>query len=332
MTYEEFKELILQRMQQLTLEEYPNFRVEIESRPSVNSNDETICFWNTDEGATSSPRIHLPEMYRMVENYPFEMVVRRMEQTARAAIEESKQVSSDIIQREAAPQRIFFQLINTEQNKELLATLPHRNLQDLSLIYRYQVELNGDVTASTVINQPLAEYLQLDEDSLYEIALTNTRNLFTPAVIPMAHMMEHLLPDVALENLQQYSMYVITNESGSFGAANVVYSDILDELAKKCDSNLYIIPSSLHELIAVSEKEVDLKTLENMVYEVNATQLCQKERLSNQIYYYDKETQEFSMATNSPHVRLDDEYYAMNPPQDMEACDEEMEEGLQMGM
>ena len=54
-------------------------------------------------------------------------------------------------------------------------------------------------------------------------------------------------------------------------------------------SNLYIIPSSIHEVILLpdSGKEPDATALKEMIREVNSTQVAPEEILSDNLYYYD---------------------------------------------
>ena len=55
--------------------------------------------------------------------------------------------------------------------------------------------------------------------------------------------------------------------------------------------NLYLLPSSIHEWIIVLEQEgFDEETLKDMVCEVNHTQVACDEVLSNQVYFYNKDT------------------------------------------
>lgn len=50
----------------------------------------------------------------------------------------------------------------------------------------------------------------------------------------------------------EQQMYVISNNKGINGAVSMLYEDGLHELAEKLGSDLYIMPSSIHEVIAVS--------------------------------------------------------------------------------
>ena len=100
-------------------------------------------------------------------------------------------------------------------------------------------------------------------------------------------------------------MYVVTNSCQINGAVSMLFEDILHGLAEKTGTDLYILPSSVHEVIAVPADIGSPETLAEMVEEVNLGQVPLNERLSNQVYYYEKEQRRLSMATDTPAKRLD---------------------------
>ena len=58
-------------------------------------------------------------------------------------------------------------------------------------------------------------------------------------------------------------------------------------------------------LIAVSAEMGDPYELAEMVSEINMDQVALEERLSNQVYHYDKDLRKLSLATDTPNKRLD---------------------------
>ena len=91
-------------------------------------------------------------------------------------------------------------------------------------------------------------------------------------------------------------MYVLTNKKKSYGAAAMFDKDALKNLANKLESNLYILPSSVHEIICIPEEEgMDPLYIREMVKEVNMTSVSEEEYLSDNIYYYDRETNKLSL-------------------------------------
>ena len=62
-------------------------------------------------------------------------------------------------------------------------------------------------------------------------------------------------------------------------------------------SDLYILPSSIHEVLAVSAEDRDLEDLEEMVRSVNQTDVSPEEVLSDNVYKYDAESRTLSLAS-----------------------------------
>ena len=103
----------------------------------------------------------------------------------------------------------------------------------------------------------------------------------------------------------EQTMWVISNEKGINGAASMLYENELHELAESLESDLYILPSSVHEVIAVSSDMGSPEMLAQMVVEVNMQEVSLDERLSNQVYHYDKDLRKLTLATDTPNKRLD---------------------------
>ena len=79
----------------------------------------------------------------------------------------------------------------------------------------------------------------------------------------------------------------------------MLYEDGLHDLAEKLGSDLYIMPSSIHEVIAVSTDMGNPNELAAMVAEINMDQVAFDERLSNQVYHYDKDLRKVTLATDT---------------------------------
>ena len=67
---------------------------------------------------------------------------------------------------------------------------------------------------------------------------------------------------------------VITVPDKTHGASVIAYQDFMDKAAERAGGDFYIIPSSIHELLIIPDDHTkDFKVLEDMVREVNATEL-----------------------------------------------------------
>ncbi len=88
-------------------------------------------------------------------------------------------------------------------------------------------------------------------------------------------------------------MYVVSNSCRNYGAISITYPGALEKIAQKLNSDYYIIPSSIHEVIVVpvvcnwSKGQMDA-----MVEDVNAQELDPIEILSDHVYIYNRYTGE----------------------------------------
>ena len=85
----------------------------------------------------------------------------------------------------------------------------------------------------------------------------------------------------------------------------MLYGDGLHELSTFLQNDLYLLPSSIHELIAVSADTMTPLELADMVEEINQMEVGIGDRLSNQVYHYDRTTRKVTMATDTPNKSLD---------------------------
>jgi len=316
MNYGLFKELVTEKILAYMPLKYKSYKVEVHSVTKINLTLDGLNIVPADErNNIITPTIYINDMYDHYIKYnDLEEVLR---EAAGSIEKEINQLPNTFykLDFDTAKENIIMQLINTVQNKEILENLPHREVVDLSIIYRWIVDKNSEGISSTMINADLAEKLGMDEEQLFSAAATNTKRLFPPAIrsmneivkdIFMKEGMQEEIADMMIGDIADDKvMYVISNDRGINGAVSMLYEDCLHGLAEKLGTDLYILPSSLHEVIAISVTMCDPNELANMVLEVNIDQVSLNERLSNQVYHYDKVLRKLSLATDTPNKRLD---------------------------
>ena len=208
-------------------------------------------------------------------------------------------------------------LINTEQNRELLADVPNRQFHDLSVVYRWVVESTPNAIGSVIVSDKVAEMAGMTEEELFRCAVENTRRMYPVSVTCMGNLFGGIpegidLPPEAREEMELANrtagnMWIVSNSVGINGATSMLYEENLHQLAEKLGDDLFILPSSIHEVIAVPAEmaEKNLTNLLRMVEEVNMGSLKLEERLSNSVYHYDRNARKVILAAESPEKRLD---------------------------
>ena len=101
----------------------------------------------------------------------------------------------------------------------------------------------------------------------------------------------------AMIDSMDYDMYVMTNKNKFYGAVTITYEKVLKDFANLKNCNLYILPSSIHECILIPEDYTeDASGLREMVQSVNSTEVSDEEVLSDNVYYYDRNSDKITIA------------------------------------
>lgn len=297
LTYEEFKEVIKERMEK----EFPEpYVVEYSKKEKVNQVVDSVSV-RKDARCECGLTMYFNGIYEdYKENRNLDAVIKNL--TAFFKQELQRDLNNMKLDFSQAEDNIVCQIINTEKNKEMLANMPHREFLDLSIVYRWIVK-SEDGVVSCLVKNGLLKQLGLTEEQLFDLAWENTKRLRPPVVRSMKDCLSNILPEKLISDV---SMYILSNEFMDKGAIYMTDTDILSDIAEKLDSDLYVLPSSLHECIALPSTEEEANTFLEMVSEVNQTSARVEERLSNNIYYFDRDSKELNIVPNNNCKSLND--------------------------
>lgn len=94
------------------------------------------------------------------------------------------------------------------------------------------------------------------------------------------------------------NMWVLTNESKMYGASTIFYDGLMESISELLESDLYIIPSSLHEVIIMKAPLPMFEDyMRGQIRSINsdANVLSREEVLSNNLYYYKRHSNQISV-------------------------------------
>ena len=221
-----------------------------------------------------------------------------------------------------AKERIVYRLINAEKNTELLKEVPYIPFLDLAIVFYYLLGDKSMGNASIMIHNKHINVWGIDVKKLYEKAAENTCRLLPFEIQNISQLMRDVLSenigkhmnengccekecveeitDRMMEQFmsfhRQMNMFVLSNETKYYGAACILYKDLIKDFADSQKADIYILPSSVHETILLPDRGAeDPEKLAEMVYDVNNTQLSPEEVLSDNIYYFERESGKISM-------------------------------------
>ena len=187
---------------------------------------------------------------------------------------------------------IVYKLVNYQKNKKLLEDVPYKRVLDLAVVFYCLIEQRKGVSATALIHNEHLRIWNVTEDEIYNDALKNTPVLLAGSIVPMSKILSEIAGTAPVDNDEkvcEYTgediLYVLTNSSRVNGAACILYDNLLKKFANDVHSDLYILPSSVHEVIIVPKKNAfDKSELADMVREVNEQGVSQDEILSDNVY------------------------------------------------
>lgn len=314
MDYEMFKEIAREKIKDYLPPEYGNAAVDILGINKINGKRDALILRRPEDRMT--PNLYLDDFYKDYQQCgDLEMTLWNMAEGYAGVAERSAQGLE--VDMSKMRDRVIMMLVNTEQNKEMLADMPHREFQDLSVIYRYIVGQDEHGVASFKVTNAHMEMSGMTPEELFQCASENTKRMFPPKITSMDEvlldmMREDGMPDDMADGLAELidtdmepkkNTWVIGNSSGINGAVSMLYDENLHKLAEKMGTDLYIMPSSVHEVIAVSVEMSggNPERLAEMVQEVNMSSVELGDRLSNNVYHYDKDLRQLKLATQVPN-------------------------------
>lgn len=279
MTYSEFKTRMTEDVKKYMDGNHPGYEVSLENVAKVNRDFvEMIAISNKD--THEGPAIDVKELWDDAKRrgMSYEEMSREVMKRLDLTLKEVPEVVIDDLN--DFKSRAILTLINTEKNQNMLSYVPHREYYEFSIVYRIIVHEDEEATTSGIVTNEMLEKAGYTEEELYKFAYENTRK------------------DVNISKM--FGMYVLTTKRGMYGAASILFPEMIKEIADHYGCDLYLIPSSTCEWMAVPVRTISgsggAAEVNEMIREANSVAVEEEEILGERCYYYDYKTGEIRVA------------------------------------
>lgn len=206
--------------------------------------------------------------------------------------------------------KIVPRLINTDANKDYLKDKPHKNVEDLSVLYAVRLSEDNQGFAEAVITNDLANLWEVSEQEIHDTAMMNIAErspLFTNIESVIFGEKENLeIEDIDPDDYHT-PFFILTNQQKTKGAIMALNPKTMDRITAKF-GEIYVIPSSVDETLIVPKTSVDdIRELGKLVSDINEHDLSPELRLSNSIYEYDSENHTLKITGSEQQYDSDQE-------------------------
>lgn len=298
MTYEQYKEKMEKEFSKRLQEMMDDINVTFSKFPRGNRMIDGINI--RQKGMDHGVIINLNELYPIIlHSCDSDQVISNVISQVMDHLSQDKYVSEmrNTMNNDKKNIKIMIQLVNRAKSQELLSYVPHRPFLDLEITYRMIGKITDKGMTSCIINEELMDRYGWTEEDLYQIAMdqhvmkTETF-LLTDLMIPPIYRQNAYEPD-------PMSPYVLTNEHKFYGANEILYSENLQKISDRYQSDLYILPSSIHECIIASVNDISVNEAQELVRDTNSSAVPEEFQLSNNVYLYERKSGRIKITEDS---------------------------------
>ena len=297
-----FAEGVTQQIKDYLPEDYQNMQCEVSEQQKNNGVVMTGIVLNMP-GQKIAPVVYMEPFYDQIrKGEPMDQIMNRIADVCRQSLSVRELPESlDFADYDSVKDYLTVQVINTKTNQRMLSGVPHKEMEDLSVICRIEFPSpTGEGTGSIKVTHELMSQWEVRPQEVYQQALENAVKNCPPVLVSMDDVLmelsglpfetKNLLQMEEGEEIPKEGMYVLSNQTKLNGASVLAYPNLQEQLESVFPQGCYLLPSSLHEMIVVpKEMTVSPKELGEMVREVNKTEVARDEILSDRVYEFDKE-------------------------------------------
>ena len=207
--------------------------------------------------------------------------------------EKTEKIFHMICSWEESRTKIYPILLPYEKNRELLKNVIHKKYLDLALCCCLTLEDEERNNMSVRVTEGILQQWEISEEDLFRQAYENMQI----AGYHIINMMQ-IIKECGFEGeMPATKMFVLTNRKQLYGAAGILETDLLKNFSDRIGKNLFILPSSIHEVILIpDEGRFGESLLKEMIMDVNENVLQEEDFLADHAYYFDREKGEVRVA------------------------------------
>lgn len=242
-------------------------------------------------GSSSAPIVYLESLYQSYKDgSPIDKIAHLILARLNAEISLSTELVRNAYSLDAIREKIAFRLISKKHNKALLSDVPWIPYLDLAIIFFLHLGVREDGQITSIIHNQQAKTWNLSPKDLYELAKVNT-----PILCPYRFSsLDQLLLGWDEEESRLVpcapdlpTIFTLSNQLGIHGASCILYENIIKDFADQMESDLIILPSSIHEVLILTDDHTHpYESYRNVIQHINEEEVATEDILSDELYLY----------------------------------------------
>lgn len=234
-----------------------------------------------------------------------------------SSVEDIKQIQEQSLYKETkkiwdyetAKDSLFIRLLNYDDNSKELSNAVYKRIGDIAqVLYMKVSECDGNIMSTKIFKSVVEKWkedgLTLSEDNILEEALRNTERMYPPRIYRWDQMLfnpeyegeEFMSPGTEEAISQDLIGNCLTTAKKTNGAVAIFYPGVAERFTDVLDSDLYLVFTSVHEVMVHKADAVDAVDLSIILQDTLEEATPKEDFLTRKIYKYEKDTHKFLCA------------------------------------
>lgn len=234
-----------------------------------------------------------------------------------SSVEDIKQIQEQSLYKETkkiwdyetAKDSLFIRLLNYDDNSKGLSNAIYKRIGDIAqVLYMKVSECDGNIMSTKIFKSVVEKWkedgLTLSEGNILEEALRNTERMYPPRIYRWDQMLfnpeyegeEFMSPGTEEAISQDLIGNCLTTAKKTNGAVAIFYPGVAERFADVLDSDLYLVFTSVHEVMVHKADAVDAVDLSIILQDTLEEATPKEDFLTRKIYKYEKDTHRFLCA------------------------------------
>lgn len=206
-------------------------------------------------------------------------------------------ISKEMTSKENVLKNVKFRIIKNLEGRSDVPPMPKFEFCDIKVGYAVEVGECEECTARIIVTDSMMNEAGITVEEIYAAAMENTANDGI-IVAPIWNFISKQFDEDDLDVMRNEAvpMLVISTKKAQGGAVAILLPGVRERVSEMLGGNFYILPSSIHEVIAVPETAGEADDLRSMVSSINDDIVEPDDKLTDSVYLYDAEKKEATIA------------------------------------
>lgn len=311
MNYEMFVEELKNRISAVINVPIENMEFVKDGNKYAPTGDRLLIKLAKHEDAWEMCGVHVKELFEeLSKGTSFNSIVN-------SSVEDIKQIQEQSLYKETkkiwdyetAKDSLFIRLLNYDDNSKELSNAVYKRIGDIAqVLYMKVSECDGNIMSTKIFKSVVEKWkedgLTLSEDNILEEALRNTERMYPPRIYRWDQMLfnpeyegeEFMSPGTEEVISQDLIGNCLTTAKKTNGAVAIFYPGVAERFADVLDSDLYLVFTSVHEVMVHKADAVDAVDLSIILQDTLEEATPKEDFLTRKIYKYEKDTHRFLCA------------------------------------